>query len=205
MCWVDRRLQIRMTLCWLKCSRILIGISRPSTAKHHQVRTKIFSSDWRWVPTYGSSQTGLCSKVCSKVRSIKYSKLHTKANSEFHLRMKHLELDVPYFWPYFVAKSSLGRSIRRYVPWVWRKDFGSHLVVFRCEAWPDGRTGLLNLLTIVPPATDMFLSKKCALANSFHTITIQIYQCPSHLRNPVINVSTFQHRSKFIATWKNSS
>ena len=42
-------------------------------------------------------------------------------------------LDAPYFWPYFVAKSSLGRSIRRYAPWVWWKEFGSHLVVFRCD------------------------------------------------------------------------
>ena len=49
--------------------------------------------------------------------------------------MQFSVLDAPYFWPYFVAKSSLGRSIRRYTPWVWRKDFGSHLVVFRCLDW----------------------------------------------------------------------
>ena len=79
-------------------------------------------------------KTGLYNKVRPKVRSIKYSKLHTKANSEFHLGMKHLKLDAPYLWPYFVAKSSVGRSIRRYAPWVWRKDFGLNFVVFRC-AW----------------------------------------------------------------------
>ena len=61
----------------------------PESAKHHQVRTKIFSPDSRCV---------------------------LKANSEFHLRMKQLELDVPYSWPYFVAKSSFGQSIRRCAP-----------------------------------------------------------------------------------------
>ena len=90
-----------------------------NTAKLHQVRTKIFSPDPRYVPAYGSPQTGLCNKVWPKVRSVKYSKLRTKANSEFHLRMKQSELDVPYFWQYFVAKSSLGRSIRRFAPCVW--------------------------------------------------------------------------------------
>ena len=86
----------------------------------------IFSLHSRCVLTYGSSQTGLCNKVRPKVRSVQYSKLYTKANSEFHLRMKQLEPGVPYLWQYFVAKSSLGRSIRKYAPWVWRKDFGSH-------------------------------------------------------------------------------
>ena len=33
------------------------------TAKHHQVRTKLFSPHSRYVPTYGSSQSGLCNKV----------------------------------------------------------------------------------------------------------------------------------------------
>ena len=108
---------------------------RDNTAKHHQVRTKIFSPHSRYVPTYGSSQTGLCNKVRPKERSVKYSKLHTKANSKFHPRMKQLELDTPYFCPNFVAKSRLGRSIRRYAPRVWRKDFGSHLVVLRCEIY----------------------------------------------------------------------
>ena len=70
--------------------------------------------------------------VTAKHHQFKYSKLHTKANSEFHLRMKQSELDVPYFWQYFVAKSSLGRSIRRFAPCVWWKYFGSHLVEFRC-------------------------------------------------------------------------
>ena len=87
-----------------------------TTAKHRQGRTKIFSPHSRYVPTYESSQTRISNAVWSEVRSVKYSKLHTKANSEFHLRMKQLELDVPHSWPYFVAKSSLGRSIRRYTP-----------------------------------------------------------------------------------------
>ena len=82
--------QIRLWFCFY---------SALNTAKHHQVRTKIFSPDSRCVPTYGSSQAGLCNKVWPKVRSVKYSKLHTKANSEFHLRIKQLEVDVPFFWP----------------------------------------------------------------------------------------------------------
>ena len=40
-------------------------LNRSATAKHHQVKPKI--------------------------RSVKYSKLHAKANSEFHLGMKHLK------------------------------------------------------------------------------------------------------------------
>ena len=54
-----------------------------STAKHHQVRTKIFSPPSRCVPTYGSSQTGLCNKVRPKVRSVRYSTLHTKQTLSF--------------------------------------------------------------------------------------------------------------------------
>ena len=32
---------------------------------------------------------------------------HRQVNSEFHLSMKHLKLDAPYFYPNFVAKQSL--------------------------------------------------------------------------------------------------
>ena len=59
-----------------------------------------------------------------------------KQTLSFHLRMKQLKLDAPCFWPNFVAKSSFGRSIRRYVPRVWRTDFGFHLVVLRCGGTP---------------------------------------------------------------------
>ena len=53
---------------------------------------------------------------------------HTYIKLRVSFGKQFAALDSPYFWPYFVANSSLGRSIRRYVPaWVWRKDFGSHL------------------------------------------------------------------------------
>ena len=104
------------------------------TAIPHQVKTKTFSPQSRCVPTYGSYQTRLCIKVRPEVRNVKCIKLHTQANSEFHLGMKQLKFDVPYFWLYFVAKSNIEQSVRRYTyaPWVWRKDFGFHLVMFRC-------------------------------------------------------------------------
>ena len=38
---------------------------------------KIFSPDSRCVPTYGSSQTGLCNKVWPKVRNVKFELFHT--------------------------------------------------------------------------------------------------------------------------------
>ena len=41
--------------------------------------------------------------------------------------MQFAVLDAPYVWPYFVAKSSLGRSIRRYVAWY---ECGEQVLVF---------------------------------------------------------------------------
>ena len=43
----------------------------------------------------------------------KHSNLHTKGNSEFHLRTRELELDAPYFWVNFVARSCLAGFVRR--------------------------------------------------------------------------------------------
>ena len=46
------------------------------TAKDHQVRTKIFLPHSRYVPTYGSTQTGLSNKVWPKVRSLEFELFH---------------------------------------------------------------------------------------------------------------------------------
>ena len=47
------------------------------TEKHHQVKTKIFSPHSWCVPTYGLSHTGLCNKVCAKVRKVEFELLQT--------------------------------------------------------------------------------------------------------------------------------
>ena len=94
---------------------------------------QIFSPDSRCVLTYGSSQTGLCNKVWPEVRSVKYSKLLTKANSKFHLLMKttrnrysvllHKLCFQSPIWddPYVGTHRERGE-----------KSFGFYLVVFRC-------------------------------------------------------------------------
>ena len=51
--------------------------------------------------------TVLCDKVCPGVESVKYRNLHPKASIQPHLRMKHLELDAPYFFQNLVANSCL--------------------------------------------------------------------------------------------------
>ena len=80
-----------------------------STAKHQQVKTKIFLSHSRCVPTYGLPQTGLCNKVWVKVRSAKFDLFHTQVKLRVCFGMQFDVLDAPpYVWPYFVSKSSLG-------------------------------------------------------------------------------------------------
>ena len=66
---------------------------------------------------YGLSSTA----NCIPRQTLSFTYVWDSSNSTFRT-----------FGQTFVAKSSLGRSLRRYIPWVWRKDFGSHLVVFRC-------------------------------------------------------------------------
>ena len=83
--------------------------------------------------TFGSSKTGLCNKVWAKIRSVEFELFHTKVKLGVCFGMQFAVLDAPYLWPYFVAKSSLWRSVRRYVPWVWHTDFEFQLVVFRCD------------------------------------------------------------------------
>ena len=62
----------------------------------------------------------------------------SKANPEFRLRMKHWELDTPYFLHKICCKVQFG-TFHSYVDThrarAWRKDFGFHLVAFRCDTF----------------------------------------------------------------------
>ena len=104
-----------------------LRVSRKTVRSRYTQQTKIFSSHSRCLPTYGSSQTGLCNKVWPKIRNVEFELFHKWVKLRSCLGMHSAVLDAPYLWPYFLAKSSLGRSIRRYVPWWCFAVHGSHI------------------------------------------------------------------------------
>ena len=76
----------------------------------------------------------VCNKVRPKERNVKYSKLHPRANSEFHVQYETAQTRRSVLLPKLCCKVQFG-TIHTYVQillLIWREDFASHLVVFCC-------------------------------------------------------------------------
>ena len=67
-------------------------------------------------PTYTLFHTELRTKVSEKERIVEFEMILPYTKLRVCFGMEFAVLDAPFFWLYFVAKSSAGRSTRRYVP-----------------------------------------------------------------------------------------